>query len=122
MPLVGQFPLVWVEQYAEMSTEAFQIQIAEDNVPTKKNVSVHVAGIATCRISAQYEEQVNAVQNFLGKTQDEIANMIGEILRGHLRSIVGGLEVESYSVNAPNSMRVLWPSVLKNLPVWVSRF
>ncbi len=87
---------VWpvVEEFKEMSTEAFQIKIAEDNIPTKKNVSVHVAGVATCRISPILEEQVNAVQNFLGKPVESMENMIGEILRGHLRSIVGGLEVE----------------------------
>jgi flotillin len=94
--ITGGGVFIWpiVEQYAEMSIEAFQIPIAEDNVPTKKNVSVHVAGIATCRVSPVYEEQVNAVTNFLGKTESEIASMIGEILRGHLRSIIGGLEVE----------------------------
>lgn len=86
------FPII--EEYAEMSTEAFQIEISEDNIPSKKNVGVTVSGVATCRISPIPEEQMNAVQNFLGKTLEEIKAMIGQILRGHLRSIVGGLEVE----------------------------
>ncbi len=90
----GVFILPIVEDYASMSTEAFQIEIAEDDIPTKKNVGVHVAGVATCRISQMPQEQVNAVQNFLGKPLDEMKNMIAEILRGHLRSIVGSLEVE----------------------------
>ncbi len=83
-----------LEQYAEMSTEAFQIEISEDNIPSKKNVGVTVSGVATCRISPVPEEQMNAVQNFLGKDLKEIEGMIGQILRGHLRSIVGGLEIE----------------------------
>jgi len=55
---------------------------------------VTVSGVATCRISPVPEEQMNAVQNFLGKDLEEIKGMIGQILRGHLRSIVGGLQVE----------------------------
>jgi flotillin len=92
----GGAVFIWpiVEEYAEMSTEAFQIEISEDNIPSKKNVGVTVSGVATCRISPIPEEQMNAVQNFLGKTLEEIKEMIGQILRGHLRSIVGGLEVE----------------------------
>lgn len=92
----GGAVFIWpvVEEYAEMSTEAFQIEISEDNIPSKKNVGVTVSGVATCRISPIPEEQMNAVQNFLGKNLKEIESMIGQILRGHLRSIVGGLEIE----------------------------
>ncbi|MFA6432802.1 MAG: SPFH domain-containing protein [Candidatus Paceibacterota bacterium] len=82
------------EEYREMSTEVFQIQISEDNIPSMKNVGVTVSGVATCRISPVPEEQMNAVQNFLGKPLETIKEMTGEILRGHLRSIVGALEVE----------------------------
>lgn len=92
----GGAVFIWpiVEQYAEMSTEAFQIMIQEDKIPSAKNVGVTVSGVATCRISPIPEEQMNAVQNFLGKDMENIKEMIGQILRGHLRSIVGGLHVE----------------------------
>jgi flotillin len=92
----GGAVFIWpiVEQYAEMSTEAFQISIREENIPTMKNVGVDVSGVATCRISPVPDEQVNAVQNFMGKKPEDMEAMIQEILRGHLRSIVGGLQVE----------------------------
>jgi flotillin len=94
--VTGGGVFIWpiVEDYAEMSTEAFQIEIAEDNIPTRKNVGVHVSGVATCRISAIPVEQVNAVQNFLGKPSNEVSLMISNVLRGHLRAIVGSLEIE----------------------------
>src|SRR5580658_9964269 len=40
----GGAVFIWpiVEQYAEMSTEAFQISIREENIPTMKNVGVDV--------------------------------------------------------------------------------
>ena len=90
----GAFVIPIVEQYAEMNTDVFQIEISEEDIPTLQNVGVHVAGVATCRVSQVPQEQINAVQNFLGKPITEMKNIIGQILRGHLRSIVGGLEVE----------------------------
>lgn len=81
------------ESYAEMSTQVFQIDIAENDVPSRKNVGVTVASVATCSVSPIGEEQVNAVKNFLNN-EAEMKEMIGKILRGHLRSIVGGLEIE----------------------------
>lgn len=89
----GVFVMPIVEAYAEMSTESFKIEISEEDIPTKKNVAVRVTGVAVCRISAVMEEQMNAVQLFLNN-EDEMRNQIQAILRGHLRSIIGGLEVE----------------------------
>lgn len=89
----GVFVMPIVEAYAEMSTESFKIEITEDGIPTKKNVAVRVDGVAVCRISAVAEEQMSAVQLFLNNEQ-EMREQIQAILRGHLRSIIGGLEVE----------------------------
>ncbi|MFA6536116.1 MAG: SPFH domain-containing protein [Candidatus Paceibacterota bacterium] len=89
----GVFVMPIVEAYAEMSTESFKIGISEEDIPTKKNVRVRVNGVAVCRISATAEEQTTAVQLFLNNEQ-EMRDQIQSILRGHLRSIIGGLEVE----------------------------
>lgn len=90
----GKILLPIVEQFQYMSTAAFQVEISEDNVPTQKNVPVQIIAVATCRISAIADEQANAVQAFLGKSPDEISQTIGQILRGHVRSIIAGLTVE----------------------------
>ncbi len=90
----GKILLPIVEQYQVMSTAAFQVAIEEQGVPTAKNVPVKIEAMATCRISPNPDEQANAVQAFLGKTPDAIANTVSEILRGHVRSIIAGLTVE----------------------------
>lgn len=90
----GAFIMPVVEQYQMMSTAAFQVAIQETGVPTAKNVPVSIEAMATCRISPNPDEQANAIQAFLGKTSQDIAQTISEILRGHVRSIIAGLTVE----------------------------
>jgi flotillin len=94
--VTGGGSILWpvVERYQEMSTAVFQVDVAESAIPTKKNVPVNVVGTATCRISPNLDEQSNAVQAFLGKEQREIDETIKAILRGHVRTIIGKLEVE----------------------------
>lgn len=90
----GRILMPIVEQYQEMSTAAFQVEISETDVPTSKNVPVQIIAVATCRISPNPDEQSNAVQAFLGKEDREISSTINQILRGHVRSIIAGLSVE----------------------------
>jgi len=90
----GRVLMPVVEKFQEMSTAAFQVEVSENDIPSKKNVGVHVRGVATCRVSTVPEDQGNAVTAFLGKTQAEIDNFVAQILKGHIRSIVGKMEVE----------------------------
>ncbi|HNX05619.1 MAG TPA: SPFH domain-containing protein, partial [Opitutales bacterium] len=94
--VTGGGAIIWpvIEKYQVMSTAAFQVEIQEDNVPTRKNVPVMITANVTCRISTTSGEQSNAVQAFLGKEQEEISATIKEILRGHMRTIIASLEVE----------------------------
>lgn len=91
----GRIVLPFVESYQEMSTAAFQTEIDEAGIPNKDNVKVNVRGVATCKISAVPEDLVNAAQAFLGKSNDEIRLFVQNILKGHLRSIIGKLNIDS---------------------------
>jgi flotillin len=84
----------FVESYQEMSTAAFQVPIDEEGIPNQDNVKVNVKGVATCKISTVPEELHQAVQAFLGKDDKEINGFIGNILKGHLRSIIGKLDID----------------------------
>ncbi len=81
------------EKYQEMSMAAFQVNVQEAKIPSAKNVRVSIDGVATCRISNAPEDQHNAVQAFLGKSSAEINEFVGQILKGHIRSIIGKLDV-----------------------------
>jgi flotillin len=86
------FPVV--ERYELMSTAAFQVEITEHNIPSAKNVGIDVHCVATCRISTVPEDVANAVTAFLNKDETYLKAFLQEILKGHLRSIIGKLEID----------------------------
>jgi flotillin len=86
------FPVV--ERYELMSTAAFQVEITEHNIPSAKNVGIDVHCVATCRISTVSEDLANAVTAFLNKDETYLKAFLQEILKGHLRSIIGKLEID----------------------------
>ncbi|MDB6038757.1 MAG: hypothetical protein JWM99_2598 [Verrucomicrobiales bacterium] len=86
------FPVV--ERYQLMSTAAFQVEISEHNIPSAKNVGIDVHCVATCRVSNVPEDIANAVTAFLDKDEVYLKTFLQEILKGHLRSIIGKLEID----------------------------
>ena len=94
--VAGGGSLLWpfVEEFQELSTAAFQTSIGEKNIPNKDNVKISVDGIATCKISSAPEDLHNAAMAFLGKTEEHINMFVNNILIGHLRSIIGKLDID----------------------------
>jgi flotillin len=90
----GKVLLPIVERHEIMSTAAFQVEISEHNIPSAKNVGIDVHCVATCRMSTVPEDLANAVTAFLGKDEHYIKMFLQEILKGHLRSIIGKLEID----------------------------
>src|SRR6476620_9072990 len=86
------FPVV--ERYEIMSTAAFQVEISEHNIPSAHNVGIDVHCVATCRMSNVPEDLANAVTAFLGKDEQYVKTFLQEILKGHMRSIIGKLEID----------------------------
>jgi flotillin len=91
----GRVLMPLVESYQEMSTAAFQVEIDERDIPNKDNVKLTIKGVATCQISTIPEDLYRAANAFLGKTDVEITGFIRNILKGHLRSIVGKLDINT---------------------------
>ncbi len=90
----GRVLLPLVENYQEMSTAAFQLTIDEREIPNADNVKMSVEGIATCKLSTASDDLNRAVAAFLGKRDSDIAMYVQNILKGHLRSIIGKLTIE----------------------------
>jgi flotillin len=91
----GRILFPFVESYQEMSTAAFQTEIDENGIPNKDNVKINVRGVATCKLSTIPEDLVSAVKAFLGKRDEDIKVFVQNILKGHLRSIIGKLDIDS---------------------------
>lgn len=90
----GKVQVPFFENYTEMSTAAFQVSVDEDNIPNKDNVKLRVKGVATVKISSKKEELDKAVANLLGKSEQEIKDIVQGIMKGHLRSIIGTLNID----------------------------
>jgi flotillin len=94
--LTGGGKVLWpiFERYQLMSTAAFQVEISEHNIPSAKNVGIDVHCVATCRMSNVPEDLANAVTAFMDKDEQYIRTFLQEILKGHMRSIIGKLEID----------------------------
>lgn len=90
----GSLLIPVVEHLQIMSTAAFQAGIEENDIPNRDNVKINVRGVATCKISSAPEDLHNAAMAFLGKSDDEIGTFVRNILIGHLRSIIGKLDID----------------------------
>jgi flotillin len=94
--LTGGGKVLWpiFERYQLMSTAAFQVEISEHNIPSAKNVGIDVHCVATCRMSNVPEDLANAVTAFMDKDEQYVRTFLQEILKGHMRSIIGKLEID----------------------------
>merc|ERR1712130_707345 len=65
------------------------------NCESKKGVPVTVTGVAQVKIMTEDENYLAiACEQSLGKSDDEIRELLLETFEGHLRAIVGTMEVE----------------------------
>jgi flotillin len=93
--VAGGGSLLWpiIEQFQPMSTAVSQVEIDEHDIPNKDNVKISARGVGTFKIETTEESLHNAAAAFLSKTEDELARIVKNILQGHLRSIIGKLNI-----------------------------
>jgi len=93
--VAGGGSLLWpiIEHFQPMSTGVSQVEIDEHEIPNKDNVKISARGVATYKIETTQESLHNAAAAFLGKSEDELARIVRNILQGHLRSIIGKLNI-----------------------------
>lgn len=118
----GSILMPIVEHLEIMSTAAFEVSINEEGIPNQDNVKVNVLGVATCKLSTLQEDLYNAVQAFLGKGSEELQGFVANILKGHLRSIIGKLDINELLRNRDTfNLRVVEESTeeLKRLGVQI---
>ncbi len=88
---------VWpmLEQRAYLSLEVMTIDV-RSNAPiiTKRGVPITVEGVAQVKVMGDEESIKTAAEQFLGKSDKEVTAIAHETLIGHLRGILGTMEVE----------------------------
>ncbi|XP_053851134.1 flotillin-2 isoform X2 [Vidua macroura] len=79
---------------ARVSLEVLTILCRCENVETSEGVPLYVTGVAQVKIMTEKELLAVACEQFLGKSVQDVKNVVLQTLEGHLRSILGTLTVE----------------------------
>lgn len=124
----GGGAVVWpvVQQRQFISLEVMTIDVKSvAPIITKNGVPIIVEGVAQVKVKGDEESIATAAEQFLDKTDQEIKGIAHETLVGHLRAILGTLEVEELIRNFDQfAMRVQEVSIadLKKMGLTVVSF
>eukprot|EP00127_Corallochytrium_limacisporum_P005688 Clim_evm67s210 gene=Clim_evmTU67s210 len=84
-----------VQRIQRLSLNVMTLNINSPRVYTQMGVPISVSGVAQVKIEGQYQDMLrSAIQQFLGKTVEEIQRVALETLEGHQRAIMGTMTVE----------------------------
>lgn len=97
----GGGTFVWpvVERVDTLSLELMTIDVKTPEVYTQQGVPVIVDGVAQIKIKGDDVSIATAVEQFLNKSVQQIAQIAQQTLEGHLRAILGTLTVEDVYKN-----------------------
>jgi flotillin len=90
----GTFVWPFVEKAEELSLEVMTIDVKTPEVYTAKGVPIMVDGIAQIKVRGTEQSMSTAAEQFLGRRNDEIGRVALQTVEGHLRAILGTMEVE----------------------------
>lgn len=91
----GTFVVPFLEEAKSLSLEVMTIHVHTPEVYTLRGVPVQVDGIAQIKVDSSDENLIaTAAEQFLGRSQDDVKNVALQTIEGHLRAILGTMEVE----------------------------
>jgi flotillin len=90
----GTFVWPFVEKAETLSLEVMTIDVKTPEVYTVKGVPIMVDGIAQIKVRGTEQSIATAAEQFLGRPLQEIARVALQTVEGHLRAILGTMEVE----------------------------
>ena len=88
----GTFVAPWRSRARILSLDLYEAEL-EENCVTSQGIPLTVQAVAVFKVADDFQSIANAARRFLDQ-QDQMESLVGQILAGHLRSIVGGLTVE----------------------------
>jgi flotillin len=88
------FVIPILQRVQTLSLEVMTLNPQTNKVYTKEGVAVSVDGVAQVKVGSSEESIRVAVQQFLGKTPNEIAEVALQTVEGNQRSILGTMSVE----------------------------
>lgn len=95
----GGIKLPVVEQVSYLELNVMTIPLKIGRAYTKEGVPVSVDAIANVKIESDDLSLRAAAERFMGRSLQEVQNVIFQTLEGHLRAILGTLTVEDINAN-----------------------
>lgn len=96
----GAIVLPVIQERKFLSLEVMTIEVrSQAPIITKSGIPMFVEGVAQVKVKGDHDSIEIAAEQFLGKTDDEVATIAHETLVGHLRAILGTMEVEQLIQN-----------------------
>jgi len=96
----GGFVNPLLQQKSFLSLEVMTIDVvSQAPIITKSGVPVFVEGVAQIKVQSDETSIATAAEQFLNKDAEEIAGIAHQTLIGHLRAILGTMEVEELIQN-----------------------
>ncbi|PYZ92771.1 flotillin [Salipaludibacillus keqinensis] len=95
----GAFVVPVFQQYAKFSLSNYSLDVRTSGAYTEQGVPVSVDGVAIIKVGSTMEEIATAAEQYLGKATAEFEEEVQDVLRGHLRSILGSMSVEDINNN-----------------------
>ena len=97
----GGRAFVWpvIEKCEKLSLEIMTLEIQTPEVVTKHGVPILVDGVAQIKVKGEEFSIITAAEQFLGKSKSEIMGIAHQTLEGHLRAILGTMDVEELISN-----------------------
>ena len=98
---VGGGAFIWpvIERVDTLSLELMTLEVRTPEVYTTAGVPIVVDGIAQIKVRGDDVSIRTAAEQFLGKSQTEVAQIALQTVEGHLRSILGTMTVEEVYKN-----------------------
>ncbi len=80
------------ERVDKLSLSVMQVDVkTSEAVPTNEFINVTVDGVANIKVSSDPELLKRAAEALLGKTRQEMVNLVTQVLEGNMREIVGSV-------------------------------
>ena len=80
------------ERVDKLSLGVMQVDVkTSEAVPTNEFINVTVDGVANIKVSSNPELLKRAAEALLGKTRQEMINLVTQVLEGNMREIVGSV-------------------------------
>ncbi|KAK3781335.1 hypothetical protein RRG08_018962 [Elysia crispata] len=88
---------VWpsIQQVQRLPANLMTLSVENLKAHSKNGIQVSVLGVAEVKICKNVQDILRvAAENCLGKTEEQIGNILREIVQGHQRAVIGAMNIE----------------------------